>query len=387
MATLEDELQSVSEQGSTGRWLSLGRIVLKAGVLFLLLNLIFLAVEPLNSLGRLSLYNWLLPGRERLPYGENAALDRNLTLNNLPAMFASHKLAQAKAADEFRVLVIGDSGTWGWLLENGETLAGQINQGDYQTADGRRIIAYNLGYPVLSVTKDLLLLDIAMAAEPDLIVWPLTLDSLPYAKQLAHPLLQNNPAELRALIAEHDLRLDPADSRFEAPDLLERTLVGQRRALADLLRLQAVGFSWAATGIDQYIPADFPLRKSDFEADLSWQEFEEPAELSTDELAFDVLRAGVTTAGDVPVLFINEPIFISNGENSDLRYNAFYPRWAYDQYRLLLAAEADREQWRYLDLWDAIPPQEFTNTPVHLTPAGVSQLAAQLLQAIQDLAD
>ncbi len=63
------------------------------------------------------------------------------------------------------------------------------------------------------------------------------------------------------------------------------------------------------------------LRRSDFEADVSWQSFPEPVTLTTDDLAFDVLAAGLTRAGDVPVLLINEPMFISQGQNSDLRYN------------------------------------------------------------------
>jgi hypothetical protein len=50
-----------------------------------------------------------------------------------------------------------------------------------------------------------------------------------------------------------------------------------------------------------------------------------------------VLAATLERAGDVPVLLINEPMFISSGQNSDLRYNSFYPRWAYDQYRAMLA--------------------------------------------------
>jgi hypothetical protein len=77
----------------------------------------------------------------------------------------------------------------------------------------------------------------------------------------------------------------------------------------------------------------------------------------------------------VPVLIVNEPTFISSGRNSDLRYNAFYPRWAYDAYRQLLANEAEARGWRYLDLWDIIPPEEFTDTPVHLTLEGVRILS------------
>jgi hypothetical protein len=59
------------------------------------------------------------------------------------------------------------------------------------------------------------------------------------------------------------LNLDPSDPRFVAPDFLGKTIVGQRRNLADWLRLQALGFSWAATGIDQAIPAEIKLRQSD----------------------------------------------------------------------------------------------------------------------------
>ena len=92
-------------------WPTLGRIALKALLLFALVNAAFALTRPLDALGRLSLYNALFPGRARLPYGEAPAEDYNLTLNNLPAMFAAHELARPKAADEFRVLLLGDSGT------------------------------------------------------------------------------------------------------------------------------------------------------------------------------------------------------------------------------------------------------------------------------------
>ncbi len=69
----------------------------------------------------------------------------------------------------------------------------------------------------------------------------------------------------------------------------------------------------------------------------------------------------------------------------DLRYNSFYPRWAYDQYRELLAGAAEAGGWEYLDLWDAIPANEFTDTPVHLTPEGSRLLAERLAESIRDL--
>jgi hypothetical protein len=370
---------SSSKQKSLLSWPFILRVILKAAGLFLLLNLLFAAFLPLEGLGRLSLYNWLLPGRQRLPYGENPAESYNLSLDNIPAMLASHIVSQPKAEDEFRVLVIGDSGAWGWLLENEDTLAGQINAAGARTADGRRIAAYNLGYPIMALTKDLLLLEAALEYEPDLILWPVTLQSFPGDKQLVPPIVQNNPDRLRRLIDDYGLALDADDPALVEPDLLGRTIAGQRRALADLMRLQLYGYSWAATGVDQAIPEEYKLRATDLEADLSWLEIEEPLPLDEEILVLDILDAAATLAGDVPILVVNEPIFISDGDNSDVRYNAWYPRWAYDDYREQLAAVAAGADWSYLDLWDAIPPEEFTDSPVHLTPAGTGQLTDLLL--------
>ncbi len=359
--------------GMTTTWHLMGRIILKATLLFILINTLF-ALSPAR-LGGLSLYNHLFPGRLRLPYGENPAQAYNLSLNNLDAMMHSHLISQPKAADEFRVVLLGDSGVWGWFLENEDTLAGQLNQMGLTTADGQRIVVYNLGYPLMSLSKDLLLLQEALPHEPDLILWLVTLQSFPWSQQLEPPLLQHNPDRLIPLINQYHLALNPDDPRFVRPTPWEQTIIGQRRALADLLRLQLLGVSWAATGVDQAIPAEIPLRQSDFEADVSWLDYPEPLALDETVLAFDVLQAGVTLAGDVPVVLVNEPIFVSEGENSDLRYNAWYPRWAYDEYRERLGQTATEQGWHYLDLWDAIPPAEFTDSPVHLTAAGTRLLA------------
>ncbi len=300
-------------------------------------------------------------------------------------MFASDVVARPKAADEFRVLLIGDSSTWGWFLENKDTYAANINAAHLKTPDGRRIVAYNLGYPIESVTKDLLLLDEAMQYQPDQIVWLVTLQSFPRDQQLYPPIVQNNAARTRDLIARYHLNLDPNDKRFVDPDFFGKTIVGQRRALADWLRLQLYGFSWAATGIDQYIPEQYTLRSSDFNTDVSWEGFKTPTTLTPDDLAFDVLAAGIQRVGTVPITIINEPMFVSSGTNSDLRYNAFYPRWAYDQYRDLLAGQASAQGWHYLDWWDRMNPNDFTDSPVHLTPAGSRQLSEWLTTTIHEV--
>jgi hypothetical protein len=360
------------------------RVILKGLALFALCNLIFAVVYPMQLLGNLSLYNRILPGRTRLPYGENAALWYNVSSTNLDALFASHVIQQPKAPDEFRVILLGDSNTWGWLLAHDETIAAAINQAQ-ATVGERQMVAYNFGYPKLSLTKDLLILDRALAYQPDLVIWLVTLNSFAPENQLTDiALVQDNPEQLRPLIATYNLRINPQDERFVAPTFWQRTIVGQRRNLADLLRLQTYGFVWSATEIDQYIPAEYDLRQSDFEVDVSWgASYPAPVELTRNDLAFDVLTAGLVHSGNVPTLIVNEPMFVSDGQNSDLRYNSFYPQWAYDDYRVLLADLAQENSWQYVDWWDAIAPDEFTDTPVHLTVAGTRQVSQMLIDWIR----
>src|SRR3989338_3993543 len=131
------------------------RVGVKALLLFAALNLLWALINPLPLLARLTLYNSIFPGRERLPYGEDPSASYNLSLFSLEAMFASHRVNRPKMPDEFRVLLLGDSAAWGWRLSPEETLAEQINAGGYLAGDGRRVVAYNLGYPVLLLTKDL----------------------------------------------------------------------------------------------------------------------------------------------------------------------------------------------------------------------------------------
>jgi hypothetical protein len=360
-----------------------GRVILKALALFLVVNIVFLWLYPLEALGRLSAYNLLFPGRLRLPYGDNPEKAYNLSLYNLEAMFAAHELAgKSKAPNEYRVLVIGDSATWGFLQEPEDTLAGAINAQQVVLPDGRSVRAYNLGYPVMSLTKDLLILERAMAYQPDLIVWPVTLESFPYDKQLFPPLLQNNPEAVSRLIETQGLSLAPeAQEGVGAGGWWERTIVGRRRELADLLRLQLYGVLWAATGIDQDIPESYTPRQEDLSADTEFHGLQGPHLQGTD-LALEILSAGVRLAGKTPLLIVNEPMFVSQGENSDLRYNFYYPRWAYDDYLRILSGWSAQNGQAYLDLWDSVPNMEFTNSAVHMSPQGTKAFARQVLQAI-----
>ena len=129
-------------------------IIGKAILIFVALNLVFAIWFPLPALGRISAYNHIFPGRKRLPYSDNPQKAYNLSLYNLEAMFASHEIAAGdKPADEYRVILIGDSATWGFLLPSEHTVSAYLDGAGIKLPDGRHVRVYNLGYPVMSLTK------------------------------------------------------------------------------------------------------------------------------------------------------------------------------------------------------------------------------------------
>jgi hypothetical protein len=364
---------------------SLKKVIIKGVLLFIVMDILFAPLSPIPKLGQISAYNLIFPGRLRLPYGEKPDQAYNISLYNLDAMFASHELAaNEKPADEYRVLIIGDSSVWGYLLKPENTITSYINAANIQIGDDRFVSAYNLGYPTMSLTKDLLFLSYAMRYQPDLIIWLVTLESFPVDKQLDSPIVQNNPSRVQDLITTHSLNLNPHDPRFVIPSFLESTLMGQRRALADLVRLQLYGVLWAATGVDQYYPDTFEPPQENFTMDETFHDLL-PPDLDPQDLSMDVLSAGTSMANGVPILYVNEPIYISHGENSNIRYNFFYPRWAYDQFRMMFNEFCQQNEWKCLDLWNLVSLDEFTNSAIHMTPQGTQQLASQLESAIRSL--
>jgi hypothetical protein len=376
---------SVPKAASAGRFMR--NILAKAIFLFFLFNLGFACLNPIPCVGRISLYNHLFPGRLRLPFGEDFETSYNISILQLDAMFASHEInAGPKPEDEMRVLLLGDSSVWGFLLGPDQTLSAELNDYRYKTSGGKDLRFFNLGYPTMSVMKDLLLLDFAMRYKPDLIVWFVTLESLPVKKQLSSPLVQYNPEAVRDLIHSYQLEIDIDDERFVDHALWQQTIVGQRRELADLIRLQLLGVMWAATHIDHNVPATYEPLQVELKADAAFQEFQ-PGEMPARELAMDVLQAGVLLAGKIPVIIVNEPIFLAQGQNSEIRYNPYYPRWAYDEFRELLQNKASSEGWHYLDLWNVVPAEAFTDNAIHYSPPGVDLVAERVMEYVAGLID
>ena len=227
-------------------------VMIKATLIFVLFNFTFIFTHNI-PFGKLSLYNRVFPGRERFPFGETREA-YNLSLFDIDAMFASHVLAgTTKASDEYRVFLVGDSSVWGTLLTPEQTLAGQLNANPI-SACGKTVHAYNLGYPTISLTKDLMLLDQAKEYQPDMVIWLTTLEAFPEDKQFESPLVANNAERVRNLIFKYELNASTKDPALNYLSKQDQTFVSQRRAVADLIRLQIYGALWASTGVDQLYP-------------------------------------------------------------------------------------------------------------------------------------
>lgn len=356
------------------------RLLFKTLLIFVVANLLFAWFDP--PVERLSLYNHLFPGRTRFPYGLG---DRTTSISDLDALFASHEISAPKADNEYRVVVLGDSSIWGDGLEHYETAISQLNKYEL-TCEGRNVKFYNLGYPHLAAIKDMIILNRAMDFEPDAVIWSLTLRTV--LPKPPNPFLKNNAPYVRALPASYHLPPYPyADLDYEPPTFYEKTIVAKRVDLAWLFRLQVLGGVWTAlekdTGTNYLAPGELPPQAepdlNDLDTDLSYREFDGPTNELVPNLWLGYLDTAEEIAGKTPILYVNQPMFIATGENSDLHYNEAYPRWAYDQYHDFILNDMAAKDRHLLDIWDAIDPKYFTGASFHLSPEG-ERIKAKLLR-------
>jgi hypothetical protein len=355
------------------------RVLIKALFLFVVVNLLYALISP--QVPTISGYNSLFPGRKRLPFGISGD-PFTVAVDDINTMFASHAISAGKTSNEFRVALIGDSSVWGENLSANEVISEQWNKLNLQCGN-KTVKTYNLGYPHPSVIKDLVILDKAVEYDPDLIIWFVTLNAL--ISQRVNPFLTANHERVTKVLDAYDISFEQGGYFVkEEPDFFEKTLIGQRSKLARQLKLQMLGIIWTATGIDKNVSSRERLPNQKVDDDPRYHGMEPPADL-TDMLLFDALAAGQGIAGSVPVLIVNEPMFISNTANGLVRYNLAYPRWAYDQYRDALGQQAQIAQWNYLDLWNAVPPEYFSDAGLHLSAMGERVLIDQINPALESV--
>jgi len=358
------------------------RLLVKAICLFLVVNIAFAMIDP--ALDKVTAYNSIFPGRVRFPFGEDAGT-YSVMVDNLDIMTASHEISVPKRTDEFRVAIIGDSSVWGEGAPAKESIAVLWNEFGYSCGD-RKIRVYNLAYPHPSMVKDLIIIDKSLEYEPDMIVWFMTLNTL--TPRRLSPFVRANASRAVEVLDRYHISYDVNDVSASGPidAFYEKTLMGRRSEIARLIKLQALGLMWTLTGLDSALsPMQLGDLPNDVAKDTRYKVYQSEADLY-DGMMLDAIAAGHDLAGSIPILVVNEPMFIATGMNSKVRYNDGYPRWAYDYYRDTMFAESQRNGWNYLDLWDSIPRQYFFDTVLHISPDGQRLMIPKINSAVQSIA-
>ena len=350
------------------------RALLKGLALFVVFEFAF--VSSNINFGTINVYAAMGLLRERFSISTHAPEDAALDVGNLDAMFASHIVSQPKTANEFRVFVLGDSAVWGIGLTPRQTLPGQMDALNLKCGN-KNVDVYNLSFPRSSATKDLMILDKAIQYKPDMIIWLITWYTLMPKTRTDHTIIQQNPEEFYKL----GKRFDFLPKGYQPPTLTDK-FYDQNRALFRVLRYQLYSVINLSTGLDQ-IPGPPEVLPKELSSDATFEGMRPPT-LKESQVSLDQVRDFYALAENTPVLLVNEPMLVlSDVRNSDIRYNDYYPRWVYDQYRQYVAKAAAQNNWNYLDLWNAFPPNYYTDTPLHLIPDGEHQLAEMLAPSIQ----
>ncbi len=358
------------------------RLLAKALLLFMLINIVYAVIDP--PFHKISAYNSVFPGRVRFPFGDGSD-PYVVSVDNVDLMVTSHAIAAPKKPNEYRVLIIGDSSIWGEGLPVRESISEQWNQLQNR-CHGRELKFYNLGYPRPSVVKDLIILDKAMEYEPDMVVWFVTLNTV--VPLQVSPFIAANSDRATRVLDRYDIGFKNKHKLVSTrAAFYQKTLMGRRSELARDIKLQALGLIWSASGTDVNFTGDLvPVTLSqDVKNDVKYKTIKPEDDLRS-KMLMNALVAGHDMAASLPILIVNEPIFIATGYNKEVRYNEIYPRWAYDQYREVMHSEADKNGWNYLDLWNAIPVEYFSDARFHLSGEGERLLVEQVNPTLQSIA-
>lgn len=352
-------------------WRTWARALIKGVALLLIFDALFIALRPFDALQPLSLYGSLLPYRTRiiLPVGG----DQSNQLMPLETLLRAHEINRPKAQDEYRVIVLGDSGINGWGNDDSHTVSGLLSASGYSIGS-KRLKAYNLAFVGPSEMRDLVIADAALDYEPDMVIAFVDLPG--FQNIYPHQLIELNQARMVRLTARFGLTDINARTYTHADDTWwQQSIFVERGAIYRWLRFQSMSLQTYQTGAVKQIAPNEPIPA-------------QPAMRADDPLftpmpnpAWRSLIALRDLAG-LPTLIVNEPILIMPG--STVNYNALYGREVYDQYRSVLHTFCMSNKLWCLDIWNALSPNDFTDSPLHHTDSGNAVIAQAVLKALHE---
>src|SRR5258706_1551827 len=351
-------------------WRIWRRVLLKALILIVIANVLYLLIQPMDKLRSYSVFGHIFPYRERLAVPD---LDMRPQMISLETLFQSHVISLPKAPDEYRVVVMGDSGANGWGNADTATISAYLNSAALTLKD-RKLRVYNLAHVGTSAMRDLLIGDTALDYQPDLFVWFVTLQAFQNIQSVGG-LFEANEQRFTRLTARFGLDDVNAQAYGHYEDTWwQHTLLFERADIYRWLAFQTYALRQPAYKsvnqkvLQQAIPTQ-PVLSAD-----------DPVLTPMPNATWKALTA-MSSLSSVPVLIVNEPILVVPGNTSN--YDEWIGRALYDKYRTTFQGFCNENHLWCLDLWNSLPPTDYSDMPLHHTDQGNALIASLVANEIR----
>jgi hypothetical protein len=226
------------------------RAILKGVGLYLLLNIVYGVVNPVQT-GRLpTLYNGLFPGRVRF---------QKFNEYDPYRMVDDHIISTA-SAETFNIVILGSSEMWGAGTLADNTIPAKLDRMGLVAADGRPVRVYNLAHPTPYAFRDLIILDVVLQRRipVDLVIVSTFYSSLSLRFIWAPVIRANMPLAVNVLDRYHVssayVLVDGALMEPWRPFFLH--MWDDRDALMIWVTSQINGFVWSMSRIDFDVEQD-----------------------------------------------------------------------------------------------------------------------------------
>jgi hypothetical protein len=365
------------------------RVLSKAVLLFLAFDFLQAVVLLPSRLERISFLENLVPPMARLTIPTDI---ETLVWFPLKPLLDAHQVGKPKASDEFRVAVLGASGTYCGTCTPEEAIPGHLSDLGAQVG-GKRVVGYNLAVKGVDWLKDLLVMKHACERGVDAVVWLVTAyraADTPFKKNdFPHSFVTLNRDDLPDLVKQTGVSTWET-RRYEAEaGLLNRSIWQTGNRYRDWLTLVGRTLYLSA------VPGDpTATKKYDDEPWVGSKPIRKVARFNSKTPGFeempnrrwDLIKAGNRLASScgAKLLLVNEPIYLGSGPNSDVNYNSHMERALYDRFRGVLGNFVQENQIAYLDIWNLLPGEDFTDISLHHNSAGNRKIAQAIAQKLTE---
>jgi len=328
------------------------RVLLKALIFFFVFYVLLISFPGPSYF----LFKQLMPKFDKFPvnvvYYSNSTKHGFNVLNvfDINSLLYSHAISSgAKPKNQYRIIFIGDSTVYFgkiYSMLNGYKCGGKF------------LRAYNLGYPGVAATKDLMILQEAMKYSPNLIVWSVTFSIV--EDNVAF--LRANPDRFLQLANTYNLSKASYNSFLKRKPVFNQS--GNMRLDTYLILYYSI--LRPATGDQNYI---IQTALND-EAGPT----EQVVAPGREDHLLSILRAFKEMTEGIPVLLINEP-----------RPSVIVNLDQYKQFRKDILPLSGKERIDFLDLWNLVPDRDFIDH-VHRNDEGETLYGKAVIPAITEIA-